>query len=252
MKTLKEILQKKGCEIKGMGAHEFSKQDYKAVDILGEDYLLNTGLSLLLSRPGIGKTTLALDIALEQAVQKEKDVYIFSPEKRAEEIVERLIVKASGKNESNALKDYDIYIEDFVDEPLDAVLQMKNLIETTCENNFVLIDFLDCLWMSGKGKKISLEERDRLSCELNELAKKKNIKLLASNYATKEDLDLLVCGEFPEYLKCVNTVFLLDRQPFFLDDEFDSRSELQIISQGRVQTKIGLCYNGILRRFVRR
>ncbi len=252
MKTIKDILKKISISVENTGKSKCFKEDYTELNIL-EESLLKPGLSYVVSRPGIGKTTLALDIVLAQALNSDISLFIFSPEKRDAEIVERLMGKVGNKiSHCSKGKILNICVDDFANEQKDAVSYIKNLIETACENGFVLIDFLDCLWTNGRGKKITFEERARLFDKLGELAKRRNIKLLVSNYVTKEDFESLACGEFPQYLKSVNTILLLDRQSDFLDDEFYTESELQIISSGNTKTKIELDYNGMLRRFVRR
>lgn len=252
MKTIKDILRKTSIKVDNEDENKSLKEDCNAYNIL-EPSLLKSGLSFVISQPGIGKTTLALDIVLEHALNTNESIFIFSPEKRDVEITERLICKVGNKiSPYFKEKIFNICIDDFDNGQQDAVSYLIKLLETTCENSFVFIDFLDCLWTNGRGKKITFEERARLSDELSEIAKRKNIKLLVSNYITKEEYDLIVCGELPRYLKPVNTILLLDRQPYFVNDEFCTKAELQIISSGNTKTKIELDYNGMLRRFVRR
>lgn len=253
MKTIKDIFENAAINHEYINESKCLKDDCEEFNILKKEYPLEPGVSFVVSRPGVGKTTFALDIVLEQALKNDASIFIFSPEKTAEEVAERLLDKIKCHTSHSLIQNFlNICIEDFKDNTLDAVRQIEKLIETTCKECFVLVDSLDCLWTNGRGKKITFKERARLSDKLSELAKKRNIKLLVSNYVTKEDFESLVCGELPQYLKSVNTILLLDRQSYFLDDEFYTKSELQIISSGNTKTKIELDYNEKLRRFVRR
>ena len=252
MKTIKDILEGTSIKVNNVDENKSLEEDCKAYSIL-EPSLLKSDLSFVVSQPGIGKTTLALDIVLEHALNTNESIFVFSPEKRDVEITERLISKVENRTPLYLKEIFpNISIDDFANKQKDAVSYIKNFLEKDCKNCFVFIDFLDCLWTNGRGKKITFEERVTLSDELSEIAKRKNIKLLVSNYITKEEYDLIVCGELPRYLKPVNTILLLDRQPYFVNDEFCTKAELQIISSGNTKTKIELDYHGMLRRFVRR
>ncbi len=118
------------------------------------------------SRPGIGKTTFALDMVLDAALSSKKDILIFSLEMSAKQITARLIRKLCGIHVGKTLKKASIHTED--KEALSkaiAVLQdlpvwiddtpsiSPTYIQTclqTCKNpGLVMIDYMQLLHADG-------------------------------------------------------------------------------------------------------
>lgn len=135
------------------------------------------GLICIGSRPGMGKTTFALDIVLDAAISNQKDILIFSLEMTAKQNAERLLQKLSGVNirtfrdstrseEDKAklssaiafLQEQNILIDDsFSTSPayIEKCLQ-------SCENPIVvLIDYLQLVQADEE-----CESRQRELCEI--------------------------------------------------------------------------------------
>ena len=67
-------------------------------NLFGEGLNNKPNLICLAACPAMGKTTMALDIALNTAMSSGKDVYIFSLELSKEQAVDRLLIKMCGFN----------------------------------------------------------------------------------------------------------------------------------------------------------
>ena len=76
----------------------FTRLDNRHSDFLETLNLVGENLVCIAGNAGIGKTTLALEIALNYAQKSSKSVYIFSLEMLAKQIYDRLILLLSGSD----------------------------------------------------------------------------------------------------------------------------------------------------------
>ena len=154
-------------------------------DILKLD---SENLILMASRPGMGKTSLALHTALEYVKKSNKTVYIFSHEMLAEHVYQRLIrtvaevdyqamqngtlseeQKESVLRASEYLKTLNIVVDD--DNKDVTPLKIKEKLEKEQNVGFVIVDYIE-LVKPESGEQIS----DVLK-ELKLLAENKNIPI---------------------------------------------------------------------------
>jgi GTPase SAR1 family protein len=152
-------------------------------------------LIVIAGNSGVGKTSLALDILMKEAIQNQKPIAIFPLEMRKKEVTERILSCVSGielskiskqqltSDEINVLwkksielDNYPMYIDDSSELSIADIknkcLQLKELhsVET------VIIDALQCVKSSSNN--ISLSVIYNKLSDLKELAKELNIKII--------------------------------------------------------------------------
>lgn len=155
-----------------------------------------SNLICIAARPGMGKTSLALHMALEYAKKCDKTIYIFSTDLCSAEIYERMICSlaeidtyhmrirsfsAKDKDEikkaSNLLKNMNIIIDDATD--LNE-RQIIDRLDTVDNLGLVIIDSLQYVNCSRK-MEILTQEIGIITRELNSFAKRKNIPVILTH-----------------------------------------------------------------------
>lgn len=210
--TLSEVINSKINQIKEISENPDSKK-LSIVKTALEDYdnyynSLSSGkLIILAARPSVGKTALALNMALN-ALRNNKNVVFFSLEMSNEELLDRLISMESGipysylseysfMDNSNYIKKYKETIGKFskYNLILDASANTNILnITNTCINalsmyqkiDLVVIDYLQLI---SSGSKYSKESRNQevseISRSLKLLSKTLNAPILALSQLTR-------------------------------------------------------------------
>jgi replicative DNA helicase len=148
--------------------------------------LNKSDLILLAARPGMGKTSMALNVALNVAKASEKTVAIFSLEMSREQLVTRLLsAEALVENNrlrtgnlretdwerivtaSSVLSGVDIRIDD---NPLLSVADMNAKCRRLDNLGLVVIDYLQLMTSSGE-KKYSGENRQQVVSDISRMMK---------------------------------------------------------------------------------
>ncbi len=153
-------------------------------DILG----LNSGeLIILAARPGMGKTSIALNIALNVGKTSGKSVAVFSLEMSREQLVSRLLA-AEALIESQKLQTGDISTEEWkriaaaaeilshTDMRIDdnstlTVADMNAQCRRVSNLGLVVIDYLQLMQSSGSGKGYSNESRTQAVSDMSRMLK---------------------------------------------------------------------------------
>ena len=211
--------------------------------------LNRSDLILLAARPGMGKTSFALDIAKHAAVNQKKTVAFFSLEMSTDQIVTRLlsseamvertkmltgdisdeewfrIVKAG-----DALAKCDLYLDST---PYLTVGEMKSKLYRFKNIDFVVVDYLQL--MSSRRKNSNyVREVSEIIKSLKELAKELNIPVLCvsqlSRSPEERDDHRPIISDFSNMypaLQDVDTVLLLYREGYYAkrnDTKIDHKS----------------------------
>jgi len=156
-----------------------------------------TDLIILASRPRIGKTSLALDIARNIALKEKKAVGIFSLEMSTDQLVDRLVSQQGNidlwKLRTGNLADHDfdviqhvlddlsrapIYIDDGM---TSNVLQMRGMarrLQAQSDLGLIIIDYLQLMEPSTRTEN-RVQEISKISRSLKALARELNIPVLA-------------------------------------------------------------------------
>ncbi len=155
-------------------------------------------LIILASRPGMGKTALALSIARNVAVDFKRPVAIFSMEMAALQLVTRLISSESSlpaeKLRRGTLENYEweqlnakishlIEAPIFIDDtPALTVFELRakcRRLSAQHQIELIFIDYLQLMSSSGKSMGNRQEEISNISRSLKSLAKELNIPIIA-------------------------------------------------------------------------
>jgi replicative DNA helicase len=181
---------KSGTRLRGV-ATGFSALDNKLAG------LQDSNLIIIAARPGIGKTTLALNIALNVAVKEKRPVGFFSLEMSKEELVDRLLVGQADidawKLKTGRLSDDDyksltdamgdlseapIFIDD---SPGISILEMRTKArKLMVEKNLKLL-IVDYLQLADSGRRFDsrVQEVSFISQGLKNLARELKIPVIA-------------------------------------------------------------------------
>jgi len=148
--------------------------------------LNKSDLILLAARPGMGKTSMALNVALNVAKASQKTVAVFSLEMSKEQLVTRLL-SAEALVENNRLKTGDLRETDWVkiadastvltrldiridDNPLLSVADMNAKCRRLENLGLVVIDYLQLMTSAG-GKGYSGENRQQVVSDISRMMK---------------------------------------------------------------------------------
>lgn len=148
--------------------------------------LNKSDLILLAARPGMGKTSLALNIALNVAKASEKTVAVFSLEMSREQLVTRLLSSAA-RVENNRLKTGNLRETDWEkivdaagilnrtdiridDNPLLSVADMNAKCRRLDDLGLVIIDYLQLMTSAG-GREYGGENRQQVVSDISRMMK---------------------------------------------------------------------------------
>ncbi len=162
--------------------------------------LQKSDLVILASRPSIGKTTLAMDIARNVATKENIPVGIFSLEMSSDQLIDRMIaaqsgvdlwrlrtgrLKTDGDNNDfqrigeamGVLGDIPIYIDDAASANVMEMRTMARRLQAEHNLGLIIIDYLQL--MEGRGNDNRVQEISEISRALKNLAREINIPILA-------------------------------------------------------------------------
>jgi replicative DNA helicase len=159
--------------------------------------LQKTDLITLASRPRIGKTSLALDIAQNVASQEKKAVGIFSLEMSTDQLVDRLIAKRGRidlwKLRTGNLADHDfdaiqqsldqlsrapIYIDDGMSSNVLQMRAMARRLQAQTDLGLIIVDYLQLMEPATKTDSRT-QEISQISRSLKALARELDVPVLA-------------------------------------------------------------------------
>jgi replicative DNA helicase len=202
--TLSEISEKILTQMDDVvrGRIKVLKSGFKSIDRKGW-FFRNGTLNVLAGRPGMGKTSLAMKIAINMAKNNLKIIF-FSLEMRAELLYERLIsritnfrsqdffnpeyIKNNSESAINAIKtinEMGIIVDDGpYRSPLEIFNQCKRL-KANQGLDFVIIDYLG-LMSAGEKTASRREEISKISSKLVATAKKLDLPILVLSQLNRD------------------------------------------------------------------
>lgn len=160
--------------------------------------LQKSDLIIIAARPSIGKSTFALNIAENAAVEHKKAVGIFSLEMSEDQVIDRLLCSVGGLdawklrtgnlNEDDfskvnyamgVLSEAPIYIDDT---PLASVMQVRakaRRLQSECELGLIVVDYLQLMEGAKTSDNNRVQEISDISRSLKALARELNIPVIA-------------------------------------------------------------------------
>ncbi len=162
-------------------------------------------LIILAARPGIGKTSLAMNIAMHAALKEDKAVAIFSLEMPADQLLMRLLASSARvdmkklrggrltphdeeKFQEMAGKLYNapIYIDDSGGlSPFDLRAKARRLKQRDPRLSLIVIDYLQLMHQKGKVESRQLEVAE-ISRALKQLAKELEVPIIALSQLSRK------------------------------------------------------------------
>lgn len=162
--------------------------------------LQKSDLIILASRPSMGKTTLALDIARHVAVKSKIPVAIFSLEMSKEQLVDRMIcaeahvdlwkmrtgkLSSSGENDDfsrighaiGILSESSIFIDDSAGANVLEIRTKARRLQMEQGLGLIVIDYLQL--MEGRGNENRVQEVSEISRNLKSIARELNVPVIA-------------------------------------------------------------------------
>ena len=160
--------------------------------------LQNSNLIFLAARPGVGKTSFAMNIVTNVAIKQKKKCAVFNLEMSAVEITQRALCSVASVSMAKALKgnldvdewkslweankvlrEADIYIDDFSGNTPTSILGKCRRLKREKGLDFVMIDYLQ-LMTSGKKKDSENRQNEvsQMTRELKIAARELNIPIL--------------------------------------------------------------------------
>jgi len=200
-----------------------------------------TDLIILASRPRIGKTSLALDIARHVALREKKAVGIFSLEMSTDQLVDRLVAQEGKldlwKLRSGNLADHDfdviqqvlddlsrapIYIDDGMSSNVLQMRAMSRRLQAQTDLGLIIIDYLQLMEPSAKTES-RVQEISQISRALKGLARELNVPVLAlsqlsravehRSYAIPKLSDLRESGSIEQDADVVMFIYREEKAP---------------------------------------
>ena len=193
--SLTEVIDKFNKLVKNPEALQGLSTGFAALDRITNG-LQNSDLILLAARPGVGKTSLAMNIVLNIALKEKKSCAVFSLEMPRVQLAQRALCSASRVSMERALKaelddkewrrlfeqvknlsEARIFIDDSSMNTAGAILSKCRRIQREKGLDFVMIDYLQ-LMSSGKKIESRQAEVSEISRNLKILAKELNVPVL--------------------------------------------------------------------------
>ncbi len=199
IEKLKQFMNS-GEDIKGI------KTGFKELDE-EIDGLKKGNLIILGARPGVGKTAIALNIALNAASEEKKKVVFFSMEMTKEELSERLLSSIAGvstrkikddnegrerfekiQQADTQLKQVKLYLNDTAAMQVAAIKAISRKLKRKGGLDFIVIDYLQLMSASKEYSKSNNENIKvaSISKGLKQLAKELDIPVLALSQLNRE------------------------------------------------------------------
>jgi len=231
-------------------------------------------LILVAARPGMGKTSFALNIAYNVAVKTKKEVVIFSLEMSSGQLVERMIssearVEATvmkrgelGRDDwinvteaASALSESKIYIND---SSAITVLEMKSMCRRFKNLGLIVIDYLQLMQSGAKRSDNRVQEVSEISRSLKIMAKELNVPIICLSQLSRGPesrtdkrpmlSDLRESGAIEQD---ADVVLMLYREDYYnKETEKKNICEVDVIKNRHGETgKVELAWDGRYTRF---
>lgn len=234
--------------------------------------LSDSKLTCIASRPGTGKTILALDFVLPEAMETEKNILIFSSEKAAEQMVAQFIMKLSGINiclisspfadpkkkvefakALSFLSGLNVYFEGFEEQKDLELSYIEKTVEGFEDVGLVLIDGLYC-FLTIEKEEFGLKLQSEAIARIKVLSQRKNALAIITTYMSREDikkaynedvLDNVFFGNGVDMLLVLHKSSVISAIPVSED------TELLLVNKSGNRVKEKLYYDTKYRRFLK-
>lgn len=230
------------------------KTGFKRLDITTSG-LNKSDLILVAARPGMGKTSFALNIATNVAKKYDKSVVIFSLEMSNEQLISR-VLSSESKIKSDRIRTGNLSIEDwkslaktadrisktniYLDDTAgNSVAQMKAKLRRVKDLGLVVIDYLQLMSNMGRNEN-RVQEISQITRNLKIMAKELNVPVVLLSQLSRATeqrqghkpilSDLRDSGSIEQD---ADIVLFLYREGYYNEDVEDNRSAVCIVAKNR-------------------
>ncbi len=272
MLHIKEICENMAKRL-GITLDHSQKERFFLDRIVEREEFSNSKLICIAARPGIGKTTLALDFVLPEAMETEQKVLIFSSEKNAEQMVSQFIMKICGINiclMSSAFADpqkksefskalaflsgLNVYIEDFEEKDEPELSCIESAVAKFEDIGLVLLDGLYCFWTEAKEEKLSKKLQAEAIARVKTLSQKCNAPIIITTYMSRADIKKTYNENMLDnvfFKSGVDVLLVLHRASFFCAELANVITDLLLVNKSGNHIKESLYYDTKHRRFLK-
>ena len=272
MRHIKDVCEKMAREL-GITLDCSQKERFFLDRIVDKEELSNAKLICITARPGLGKTTLALDFVLPEAMETAGKTLIFSSEKTAEQMVSQFIMKICGINiclmsrtfadpkkkieftkTLSFLSGLNIYIEDFEENDDAELSYIERAVGELEDVRLVLLDGLYCFWTEAKEERIGEKLQAEALVRVKTLSHKKDIPVIITTYMSRAEIKR-VYGENKLdnvfFKSGVDVLLVLHRAAVVPTDFTNASTDLLLVNKSGNYIKEILYYDTKYRRFVK-
>ena len=272
MQHIKDICEKMAKRL-GITLEHSQKERFFLDRIVEREELSGSKLVCIASRPGTGKTTLALDFVLPEAMETEGKTLIFSSEKTAEQMVSQFIMKISGINiclMSSAFADFqkksefskalsflsglNVYIEDFEDQDEPELSYIESAVAKAEDVGIVLLDGLYCFLPDTKDEKFDKKLLSEAIARVKTLSQRCNASIIITTYMSRADIKKTYNENMLDnvfFKSGVDVLLVLHRASFFSAELANVITDLLLVNKSGNHIKESLWYDTKHRRFLK-
>jgi replicative DNA helicase len=187
-------------------------------------------LTAIAVRPGMGKTSFLLSLVNNMAIKQKRSVAIFSSERSAAKIIQRLIETETGVSLNkirdgrlsdsekdhaqtmvNNISNADIHINDDPNPTVETISENSRMLVTQHKPDIIFVDYLEMLAANIHQPEVRKEEYEHIIDELSKLAKELDIPVVVfSQIAGSTNTSRPSINDVNQYLKekAQNLLFL--------------------------------------------
>ncbi|MBI4570778.1 MAG: replicative DNA helicase [Chloroflexi bacterium] len=233
--------------------------------------LKRSDLILVAARPGLGKTSLALNMARNAAIGQGARVAIFSLEMSAEQLAQRLLASESGVDSTRLrlgehteteerrimhamglLADKEIYIDDSAVQRVVEIRAKARRLHAEKGLDLVIVDYLQLVHGTSSRNDSRVAEVSDISRALKELARELDVPVLACSQLSRAPeqrpshipmlSDLRESGSLEQDADVV--IFIYREDTYVNEDEWERLHPSQPFPEGKAQVIIAKHRNG--------
>jgi replicative DNA helicase len=233
--------------------------------------LKRSDLILVAARPGLGKTSLALNMARNAAIGQGARVAIFSLEMSAEQLAQRLLASESGVDSTRLrlgehteaeerrimhamglLADKEIYIDDSAVQRVVEIRAKARRLHAEKGLDLIIVDYLQLVHGTSSRNDSRVAEVSDISRALKELARELDVPVLACSQLSRAPeqrpshipmlSDLRESGSLEQDADVV--IFIYREDTYVNEDEWERLHPSQPFPEGKAQVIIAKHRNG--------
>lgn len=239
-----------------------SARQFKMSDIMPKEEWITPGVTCLAARPGMGKTALAIELALDAALWMEKPIVFFSPDMDENQLVYRMLKNITGIQIPGELQENDMprlataiaYIEKlniFIDDtPGIAVSEIEAKLQEQQDVGMVVIDYIQLVTGAAKHFRNGHDDVQWVVQNISRITEARQIPVLLLSHLPRTveyRFNKRPCLEdmyYGVYARDVDQVIFLYREKVYCQQTRDDSAEIIIAkSKSGISKTVQVLFN---------